>query len=135
MDAPEFNEPREVQCLISACWLMRKSVVDDVGNLDEVFNPAQYEDFDLCYRARERGWRVLYEPRAEMYHYESVTTAGSQSVNYKYVTIKNGLEFKKRWRRMFEAEVGPEDTECVWAKRETRPFELTGVPEVEEVEE
>ena len=130
--APEFNEPREVQCLISACWLMRKAVVDEVGNLDEVFNPAQYEDFDLCYRARERGRRVLYEPRAEMYHYESVTTAGSQDVNYKYVTIKNGLKFKKRWRHMFEGEAGPEEVECVWAKRETRPFEVTGVPEVVE---
>ena len=130
LDTPEFGEPREVQCLISACWLMRTAVVEQVGNLDEVFNPAQYEDFDLCYRARERGWRVLYEPRVSMYHYESVTTAGSQGVNYKYVTIKNGIEFKKRWRHMFEAEAGPEDAECGWAKQETRPFELTGVPEV-----
>ncbi len=130
IDALEFNQPREAQCLISACWLMRRAVVEQVGNLDEVFNPAQFEDFDLCYRARERGWRVMYEPAAVMYHYESVTTAGSQGVNYKYITIKNGLEFKRRWQHLFEHEDGPEDAACSWAKMETRPFEMTGVPPI-----
>ena len=95
---------------------------------DEVFNPAQFEDFDFCYRAREAGWQVLYDPSAEMYHYESVTTDDSPDVNYKYVTIRNGMEFKKRWRHVFTEEDGPPDDECTWAKMETRPMELTGIP-------
>ena len=130
IDAPEFGQRREVQCLISACWMMRKAVVDQVGGLDEAFNPAQFEDFDLCYRAREAGWRVFVDPAVEMYHYENVTTAGSKGVNFRYVTIKNGMEFKRRWRHSFEAEDGPPDTDCVWAELETRPFEQTGVPEI-----
>ena len=56
---------------------MKRAVYEEIGGLDEVFNPAQYEDFDFCYRAREAGWEVWYEPAAEMYHFENVTTAGS----------------------------------------------------------
>ncbi len=130
VDAPEHNVRREVQCLISACWLMKAEIPAQIGGLDEVFNPAQFEDFDLCYRAREAGWTVLYDPEAEMYHYESVTTDGSPDVNYRYVTIRNGMEFKRRWKHMFENEDGPPDEECHWKDLETRPIEKTGIPPI-----
>lgn len=127
-DAPEHNVFREVQALISACWLMKRDVPDQIGGLDEVFNPAQYEDLDFCYRARCHGWRVVYEPRAELYHFESVTTDGSPDVNYRYITIRNGLEFKRRWQHVFSQEDGPPDEECRWLALETRPIEMTGRP-------
>lgn len=130
IDAPEHNERREVQCLISACWLMKSEIPECIGGLDEVFNPAQFEDFDFCYRAREAGWTVLYDPVAEMYHYESVTTDASPDVNYKYITIRNGMEFKRRWKQMFAEEDGPPDSECRWKQLETRPIEQTGIPPI-----
>ncbi|MBC7288680.1 MAG: glycosyltransferase family 2 protein [Armatimonadetes bacterium] len=128
IDSPEHNVRKDVQCLISACWVMKREVPEEIGGLDEVFNPAQYEDFDFCYRARARGWRVVYEPMAEMYHFESVTTDGSPDLNYRYITIKNGLEFKRRWQQVFSQEDGPPDEECQWLKLETRPLEMTGLP-------
>jgi len=130
IDVPEHGTRRELQCLISACWLMKAEVPAQIGGLDEVFNPAQFEDFDFCYRAREAGWTVLYDPAAEMYHYESVTTDGSPDVNYRYITIRNGMEFKRRWRHMFAHEHGPPDSECRWQQLETRPIEQTGIPPI-----
>lgn len=130
IDAPEFNRPSEVQCLISACWLMRKEITDTLGGMDEIFNPAQFEDFDLCYRAREKGWRVLYEPNAEMYHFENVTTDGSVDMKFKYTTMKNWQEFKARWKRLYEHENGPSDEHCQWAKLPTHPIEYTGIPPI-----
>ncbi len=127
-EAAEFSRPCTVQCLISACWLMKREITDTLGGLDEVFNPAQFEDFDLCYRARENGWLVWYEPAAEMYHFENTSTAGSVDMKFKYTTIKNGLEFKKRWQHMFSREGGPEDGECQWENLETRPLQRTGIP-------
>ncbi|MFQ6099518.1 MAG: glycosyltransferase family 2 protein [Armatimonadota bacterium] len=129
-NAPEFNLRCEMQALISAVWLMKADLTDDIGVLDEVFNPAQFEDLDYCYRAREAGYRVFYEPAAEMYHFENVTTDGSVDVNFKYVTIKNGMEFKRRWRHMFSKEGGPPDSETRWLPLETRPLEVTGVPPI-----
>ncbi len=117
-----------VQCLISACWLMKREVYRQVGGLDEVFNPAQYEDFDLCYRAREAGWEVWYEPAAEMYHFENTTTAGSPDLNFRYITIRNGLEFKRRWQHRFREEGGPPDEACRWRNLPLRTIEETGAP-------
>lgn len=119
-----------VQCLISACWLMKRAVYEEIGGLDEVFNPAQYEDFDFCYRAREAGWEVWYEPAAEMYHYENTTTAGSPDLNFRYITIRNGLEFKRRWQHRFRAEGGPPDEECHWRELPVKTIDETGVPPV-----
>jgi GT2 family glycosyltransferase len=128
LDDPAHNVRRDVQCLISAAWLMKREVPDTIGGLDEVFNPAQFEDFDFCYRARQHGYRVLYEPSAEVYHFENVTTDGSVDVNFRYITIKNGMTFKKRWREVFSVESGPPDAECVWEPLPTRPLEATGIP-------
>lgn len=125
---PTHNRRREVQCLISAAWLMKRAVPDAIGGLDEMYNPAQFEDFDYCYRARQHGFRVLYEPSAEMYHFENVTTDGSVDVNFRYITIKNGMAFKKRWRHVFSQEDGPPDEACRWETLPTRPIEITGVP-------
>jgi len=134
LDSPEFNQPEEVQCLISACWLMKRAVYEQIGGLDEVFNPAQYEDLDFCYRAREAGWRVWYQPTAEMYHYENVTTDDSADLNFRYITIRNGLKFKRRWRHIFSAEGGPADEECQWQPLPTQAIEQTGIPPITDTE-
>ncbi|MFH0910494.1 MAG: glycosyltransferase, partial [Planctomycetota bacterium] len=112
--APKHNVEREVQCLISACLVLRRTVVDAVGFLDMAYHPVQYEDIDYCYRIRERGYRVLYYPEVVAYHYENVTTDATPGINYRYLTIKNGLTFKERWRHRFRVEGGPPDAEAEW---------------------
>jgi GT2 family glycosyltransferase len=68
--AEEFSAPFEAQALISAAWLMRRAVIEEVGVLDEAFSPVQYEDLDLCLRARAAGWTCWVEPRARLFHFE-----------------------------------------------------------------
>jgi GT2 family glycosyltransferase len=106
--AAEYNEPRDLQCTISACVAMRRSLFHEVGGFDEAYNPVQYEDIDLSYKIRERGYVIRYEPRAEMYHFEGTTTQDCDDVRGTYQIVKNGLLFKKRWGFMFSKENGPE---------------------------
>jgi GT2 family glycosyltransferase len=113
-DDPRYAKIEEVQALISACFIFRRQLVDEIGGLDEAFNPIQYEDFDFCYRARSRGYRVVYAPDPVVYHWESITSDGTRDIPNRYVIIKNGMLFKKRWRRMFEKENGPSDEETRW---------------------
>jgi GT2 family glycosyltransferase len=113
-DDARFARRREVQCGISACMMVKRSLVDEIGGLDEAFNPVQFEDIDFCYRAREHGYRVVYEPAVTMLHDESSTTAGTTSLNNRYIVIKHGMMFKQRWRHMFEHENGPADSEITW---------------------
>lgn len=113
---PEFNKTEPVQCLISACWLMKRELYEQLGTLDEIYNPVQYEDLDYCYRARELGWQVYYVPTAEMYHCENATTSGSAGINSPYQIIRNGITFKSRWGKMFHHEGGPDDSKWQWAE-------------------
>ena len=62
--------------------------------------------------------RVVFEPSVEMYHFENVTSGNTAQINYTYVTIKNGMRFKRKWRFMFENEGGPLDSELEWAEIE-----------------
>lgn len=39
-----------------------------LGGFDRLYRPLYYEDTDVCYRAWKRGWKIIYEPRAEVYH-------------------------------------------------------------------
>jgi GT2 family glycosyltransferase len=130
---PAFNAARDCQTLISACWMMPAEVARKVGPLDERFSPVQFEDIDYCYRIRELGLRCRYEPSVEMYHFENVTTGRSETLNYPYLTVKNGLKFKQKWAQRIAAENGPPDSEWSWAQIPT--VRLEDVPErIETVE-
>ena len=121
--AQSFSEPFQAQALISAAWLMRRGLVDQIGMLDEAFSPVQYEDLDFCYRARAKGWECWVEPRARLLHFEHTTTAGSQDINFRYVTAKNGLLFKKRWAETFALEDGPSEAETSWREIQKKSLE------------
>lgn len=131
-ETPAFNQPREVQCLISACWMMSRRLYEELGPLDEGFNPLQFEDIDYCYRARHAGYKVLYLPSVEMYHFENVTSGDTPTINYTYVTVKNGMRFKRRWHFMFEKEGGPSDAEFHWADIPKRDISEVGELEMSE---
>ena len=113
-DDPACAAPADVQCLISACLMVRAELLRRHGGFDPIFHPVQFEDFDLCYRLREQGWRAVYTPAAEMYHFESTTTQGSPGIRNAAVVVRNGLTFQKRWRHLFETEDGPSESDCRW---------------------
>lgn len=125
-DHPDYETPCDVQALISACWIMPRRVVETVGELDARFHPVQFEDIDYCYRVREAGWRVVYDPSVTVYHFENVTTDGTPSLNYKYLTVKNGLKFKRKWAHCFSKENGPEDASMEWRDIPHARFEDVG---------
>lgn len=123
--SPEFNRPRDCQTLISAAWMMRAEAAQKIGPLDEVFSPVQFEDIDYCYRFREAGWLCRYIPGVEMYHFENVTTSRG-ALNYPYLTVKNGLKFKNKWRHRFSVENGLGEKDWQWAQVPT--VSLADVP-------
>jgi GT2 family glycosyltransferase len=51
-----------------SCMFIRREVVDQIGYLDERFFAYQ-EDADYCLRARQAGWRVYYNPEAQITHF------------------------------------------------------------------
>lgn len=61
---------QNLSAVTGACMLVKKSVYDEVHGLDEKFAVA-FNDIDFCLRVRKAGYEVVYQPDAELYHYES----------------------------------------------------------------
>ena len=57
----------------AACMLLRKTVFEEVGGLDEENLKVAFNDVDLCLRIRERGYRIVYTPYASLLHHESMS--------------------------------------------------------------
>ncbi|MCC5450269.1 glycosyltransferase family 2 protein [Rheinheimera sp. UJ51] len=55
----------------AACLLIRKSVYEEVGGLEEYHLTVAFNDVDLCLKVKQAGYRNLWTPYAELYHYES----------------------------------------------------------------
>lgn len=55
------------------CAAFRRSMFLELKGFDPLYRPAYAEDMDLSYRAWKRGWKVIYEPRAVIYHQVGVT--------------------------------------------------------------
>ena len=126
---PRHNVRQDMQCLISACFMVRRDAFEKAGGFDAAFNPVEFEDFDLCYRIRSQGHRVMYDPAVEMYHHESITTAGTPTLPNTGLIIRHGLLFKRRWRHMFENENGPSDSETPWRRLQIgSPAEAAALP-------
>jgi GT2 family glycosyltransferase len=80
----------ECSAITAACLMMRKNVFQEVGGFDE--NLAySFNDVDLCLRLRKKGYKIIYTPHAELYHY--TTSTRPYSVNVKEIKY-----FIDRWR-------------------------------------
>lgn len=80
------DKVNEVDVLSGAFMLLRKSVLDKTGLLDEAF--FMYgEDIDLSYRITKTGYKNYYFPEARIIHYKGESTKKS-SINYVVVFYK-----------------------------------------------
>lgn len=70
-DRGQYARPERVFGATGAASLFRREALEDVAIEGEVFDPRFHsfrEDAELAFRLRERGWEVLYEPRAVCEH-------------------------------------------------------------------
>jgi O-antigen biosynthesis protein len=63
---------REVSSLIGACMLVRRDVFEQVGGLCLSF-PGNWNDIDFCLKVQLAGFRVVFTPHAQLFHFESKT--------------------------------------------------------------
>jgi len=91
IDVGQFETPREVPGAGAAAVIYRRSMLDDIGLLDEDFF-AYLEDVDLSFRAQLAGYRCRYVPDAVAYHVGSASPfhrPGLGVRNWLWVLLKN----------------------------------------------
>ena len=77
------NNIHAVEVLAGAFMLLRKSVLDKIGLLDEDY--FMYgEDIDLCYRISKSGYKNYYFPNTTIIHYKGESTKKT-SINYVFI--------------------------------------------------
>ena len=67
------NEIHEVDAIAGAFFMTKKSILEEVGYLDEDFF-LYGEDIDLCLRIKKKGYKILYDPEVEITHYKGIST-------------------------------------------------------------
>ncbi len=98
---PKYNYVRQVDYCSGACIMVPKQLWDELGGFDEEFAPAYWEETDLAFRIREKGYKVVYTPFAQVIHFEGMS-AGKDvktGIMKKYQEI-NEKKFRKRWQHV-----------------------------------
>ena len=87
--------PREVAAVTGACLAVEARKFFEVGGFDEARLPIEYNDIDLCLRLAERGYKSVFEPRAQLMHRESASRGGNPRLDSRYAA-EHGY-FRERW--------------------------------------
>lgn len=93
---------QNVSAVTGACLLVKKSLYDQVGGLDESFQVA-LNDVDFCLKLRELGKVNVFTPFAELFHYESASR-GSDVQDEKKAQRYNeeSAHFREKWKEILE---------------------------------
>jgi hypothetical protein len=88
-DAGQYEEPVEVFAWCGGAVLLRRAYLDDVGHFDEELF-LYYEDTDLAWRGRLRGWRYQYVPTSVIRH-RHAQSSGAWSPTFRFYTERNRM--------------------------------------------
>ena len=84
----------------AACLMIKKGVFLEVGGLTEELTVA-FNDVDLCLKAREKGYLVVYNPKVVAYHYES-KSRGHEDSPEKLARFDREIAYiRNRWQEYF----------------------------------
>lgn len=96
---PRINFTRDMQIVTASCILIRKDIFKKMGGFDEIYQNG-YEDVDLCLKIKEAGYRVVYCPESEIFHY------GQKSPGRTENDIRNQIIFQERWSKKIHCDSG-----------------------------
>lgn len=92
---------QDYSAVTAACMMTKKSVYNAVGGLTEALEVA-FNDIDYCLKVRELGKLVVYNPYAELYHYES-KSRGMEDTPEKVERFNSEVaKFCERWEDILQ---------------------------------
>lgn len=97
-DYPKANNPMRFQALTAACLLVRASAFFAADGFDEGYWNG-YEDIDLCFRLRQAGWQLVYQPKSVVIHHESKSDGRFSGVQDNFTRLE------KKWRGIVEPDI------------------------------
>ena len=86
----------DLSAVTAACMMIRRDVFEEAGGFEEKLKVA-FNDVDLCLKVRKAEYLIVYDPYAELYHYES-KTRGAEDTKEKVRRFQSEIEFMRcKW--------------------------------------
>jgi GT2 family glycosyltransferase len=82
-----YRERQEMDWVTGAFFMIRKNVVEDVGLFDRDYF-MYVEELDYCYRAKKKGWRVVYNPKNSIIHYGGASSTEKFPIISEFEGVK-----------------------------------------------
>ncbi len=103
-DADEFNFTRVVDFCSGASLMIKASLWKKIGGFDKIFNPAYYEETDLCMQLRNLGFSIQYVPQSQIIHREYSSSNATQAMELMKINRK---KFAQKWSKQLIAHFEP----------------------------
>ncbi|MBI4039709.1 glycosyltransferase family 2 protein [Candidatus Daviesbacteria bacterium] len=97
IDKGQFSKEQATDFVSGAAMFVRREVFDKVGLFDERYF-LYYEDSDLCIRAQQAGFDLIFTPRAFLWHKNAAATGLGSPLQDYYIT-RNRLLFAQKFAR------------------------------------
>ncbi len=101
-EASEFNYVKEADYISGAAIMINTDLWKKIGGFDTRFVPAYCEDSDLAFEVRKQGYKVYYQPKSVVIHFEGVSNGTDVSTGLKSYQISNSKKFAEKWKKELE---------------------------------
>ncbi|MBM9602696.1 glycosyltransferase [Desulfopila inferna] len=91
-----------VSAVTGACLMVKKSVYESVGGLDAENFGVAYNDIDFCLKLIQKGYRNVFTPYCEMYHYESQSRGYEDTPEKQERLQRESSAFREKWKIYFD---------------------------------
>jgi GT2 family glycosyltransferase len=95
VDIGQYENIEEINYAPTCFMLLDKKVFEKVGLMDEKYF-VYYDDSDFLYRSNKQGFKIVYFPKAIVYHKVSISTGGSESLFSIYYVNRNRVYFIRK---------------------------------------
>lgn len=117
---PEYNYVKAADYVSGASLMIRKALWDEIGGFDENYAPAYCEDSDLAFEVRRRGYKVMYQPKSVVVHFEGVSNGTEQGGGIKRYQALNMNKLREKWKDVLDREHLANSSEVFWARDRSR---------------
>ncbi len=91
------SNPAEVDFVEGCCMLIKRSVIEHIGLLDDQYF-AYWEETDFCVRAQKSGFKVMVVPESRIFHKGGSSPTGPRKL---YFLIRNNILFMRKNARFY----------------------------------
>lgn len=96
INLPEFNYIKEVDFISGISFIIKKSIWNKIGGLDERYDQIDYQFIDFCFSLRKFGYKIIYQPKSQVKLYSEISILNNNNLSLKQQINKK--KFIEKWK-------------------------------------